>query len=131
MIGRGNSQLAAVGHCVPGIDREVQDYLFELIRIRLNQLEIGGQACAKLDVLADNRTEHLVHLPYDVFEIEDFEPQLLLATKSQQLASQSTRAFAGFLDLFQVGASGIVRWAALEQDIGEAKNRREQIVEIV
>ena len=52
-VGGLEDQVAAVGHRVPGVDRQVHDHLLHLARVDFDGQKFGIQKCANLDILAD------------------------------------------------------------------------------
>src|SRR5258707_7518723 len=53
-------QIAAIGHCITGVDDEIHDDLFNLSGISLNVSEFRVQKYATLDAFPDDPPEHLL-----------------------------------------------------------------------
>ncbi len=63
-VGRFQNQLAAIGHGVARIYRDVQNYLLDLAGIRTHGLEIRGQGRNQFDVLSHHAPQHPIHVPH-------------------------------------------------------------------
>ena len=101
-VGGLDGELAAVGHGVAGVDRQVHQHLLDLARVGVDHAEVGREHLDEVDVLADEAPEHLLDPRGDLVQVERHGLQHLLAAEGQQLAGQRRRALAGLLDLQEI-----------------------------
>ena len=84
-IGSGDDEFAALGHGVPGVDRQVQDDLFHLAGVSLDDRQHRFEIEKEFDVFTDEAAQHLFQITDDPVEIELLGLQHLLATEGQKL----------------------------------------------
>src|SRR5215213_3613219 len=82
-----NRDFAAARHGITGVYDQVYNYLFDLTRIRLDASEIRFKSCRELDVFTNKTRQHLMHVFYDIIQIEDLRLEDLFATERQQLSN--------------------------------------------
>ena len=91
-------KLAAIGHGVARIEREVEDRGGELVRIDQRGPCIVGQQRRDLDVLAERRMQQFGGLQHQRIDVDFERLQRLLAGKGQQMLGQIGAAFGGLVD---------------------------------
>ena len=101
-VGGGDRQFAAPRHCVPRIDCEVHDDLFNLPLICFYRPRAGSQHCSQLYVFANEPVEHFFQLGNHGVQLQQRRLQYLFAAEGEELAGQSSGAGAGLLDFFDV-----------------------------
>ena len=69
----------ALGHRVSRVDREIHDDLLDLVRIGACGREVVRQDGLELDILGDQRPEHLVEVQHHAVHVDDARLQHLLA----------------------------------------------------
>ena len=105
-IARFDHQLAAVGHGVACVDREIQDDLLDLSLIAPDSMQLRVQFGLQFNILADQAEEHLGHIGNDAINIERLGVEHLLPAKRQELAGEGAGPFACFADLLHLTAHG-------------------------
>jgi hypothetical protein len=130
-IGCHDRQLAAPGHGVAGVHREVHDDLLDLPGIDQRLLEIGRGGDRQLHVFADDAVEQVPRPDHDVVEVDDPRAQHLLAAEGQELTREPRGALPGRLDLLDVGADRVVGREIPDQHRAIAEDDGEQVVEVV
>ena len=121
----------ALGHRVARIDDEVEQYLLELTRIRLDGPGGAIEQGHEFDIFSNQSPEHAIHVRDQVVQVKDSRLQDLSPTKGQQLMSEPGGAFRRFEDLLCIGASRMLGSQLLEQEVAIAGNCGQQIVEVV
>ena len=92
-------KLAAVGHGIASIQRQVHDDLFNIAGISENRREIGSQLHIKGDVFPDQSPQHRNRLLHNLIECERSPLNDLLSAIGEKLAGQTCRAFRRALHL--------------------------------
>ena len=128
-------QVPARGHRVARVDREVDQYLFDLAGIGDHQRQLVGQLGVQRDVLADRAAQHLLHVADDPVEIEHPGPDHLAAGEREQLVGELGTAPRGPDDLLGVPADRRHvrrrRLGLLDDERAVVEDHREQVVEVV
>ena len=130
-IGGADDELTAIGHGVARIDREVDDHLLELMQVGLDGPEVAAAFELQLDVLAEQAAEQDRQLGQHVAELQALRPQGLLAREGEQLAHEAGSAVRVLLDVHDVLEGRIGRAVVHQQEVGEADDRRQHVVEIM
>ena len=130
-IGGAHRQRAAIRHGIARIDGEIDDHLLELVDVDLDQAEIAAMHDLELDLLAEQPAEQIAEIGDDIGERQDFRAQRLAARESQKLAHQIGGAIGVLLDVHDVGEGRIGRPVLGEQQIGEADDGGQHIVEVM
>src|SRR5437867_1650525 len=78
-VARFDRDSPALGHRVPRVDREIHDDLLDLVRIGACRREVVRQDGLELDVLGDQRPQHLIELHHYAVYVDDARLQHLLA----------------------------------------------------
>src|SRR5262249_22569858 len=103
-----NREFAASRHGIAGVDYEVHDDLFDLIRVCLNLAASSFRKNREFDVFADQPAEHLDHFFYAVVDVKNPRLNDLLSTKGKQLAGEAGGSLASLKDLVSAVAQRIV-----------------------
>ena len=129
-IGGLDRQASALRHGVAGVEREVDQHLFELRGIGAHRPQVRRQLQIDRDVLADQAVEHAAHVGDALVEHDDFRREDLPPAEREQLSGQRRRAIGRVEDLLDVG---LERRAVqlLQQQLGIAADRGQQVVEVV
>ncbi len=130
-IGSADGELAALGHRIARIDGEVDDHLLELMEIGPDRPEVARLVEGELDILAEQPAEQDRQLGQHVAELQHLRPQGLLAREGKQLAHQARRPVRVLLDVHNVLKGGVGRTMVHQQEVGEADDRRQHIVEVM
>ncbi len=91
-VGAFDRQLAARGHGVAGVDRQVQDGAFQLIGVGARAPEIGGRDHRHVDLLAEGAMEQILHGMDQVADVEGLGIQRLAAGEGQEAMGERGRA---------------------------------------
>src|SRR5262249_688852 len=126
-----DGEAAALGHGITRVDGQVHDDLLELPRIGFHHPEIGRAPCHQADVLPNNPAQELVHVGHDNVEVQYLGLEHLFAAEGEKLASQRSRTLTRGYHLQQLGIAGIIRGQRVHDDLAEADDGGEQIVEVV
>src|SRR4029077_7684183 len=121
----------ALGHGVPRVHRQVQEYLFNLSGVGFDSAKGRIERDFELDIRADQATQQDLHFPQRICEIEDSRLNKLLAAESEELAGQVCRGNARLSDYFEFLDGGVIRWKRGKDDIRISQYHGQQIVEIV
>src|SRR5262249_1942332 len=113
------------------IDDEVENHLLELTGVRLDRLEHAGWLHPQVDVLADEAPQHRLHADDDVVHMEYLRLQHLLSAERQALMSEPGPTTGGVHHLTQVGSDWVLALHVQESELREARNDREQVVEVM
>ncbi len=108
-VRRLDGQLAAIGHGVARIDREVHQKLLDLSGVGLDAPELGRRKYRQLDVCAEHASEHLVHVGDALVQVQDLRLEHLLTAECEELPRQGRCAVARLADLFDVVEDRIIR----------------------
>ena len=120
---------AAARQRVAGVDHQVEDDLFQVVRIDEHGallFEIHRQ----LDVLADHARQHVAEGGDCRTELDARDARIVLAPERQQLPGQRGAALGRAPNLCR-GRPHQVVLALVEEDVGVAHRDLEQVVEIV
>src|ERR1700733_619999 len=80
-----DSQAAAAGHRVPGVDHQIQNNLLDLTGIGFNVAKLRSGQKGELDILVDHAGNHLNHSADHLVEIQHPRLKHLFAAEGQQL----------------------------------------------
>ncbi len=130
-IGCLDGERAPCRHRIPGIDRKVQDHLFDLARIDPDQTQLGMKTRDDVDVLTDQAAQHPVQGFHGGVQVQYHDLQDLLATERQELRRERYGALASLPYRFRVVPAHIVGRKRLLQQLVVPENGREQVVEVV
>ena len=124
-------ELAAAGHGVAGIDRQIHDHLLELRNVDPHRPQIAAVHHLQRDLFADQPAQQHVEIGQHLAEIEHLRPHRLLAREGQQMPHQARRPVGILLDLHDVLERRVGRLVGIEQEIGRHHDGGQHIVEIV
>ena len=130
-VARADGQAAAVGHGVPGVDRQVDDHLLELRAVGLDVPEVAARQDLELDRLAERTVEQRCQVGEHLAQLQHLGLQRLPAREGQQLTHQAGGAVGAALDVHDVAVGGIGRAVRLQQQVGEADDGGQHVVEVV
>ncbi len=130
-VGRLHGQLAAIRHRVAGVDREIDDHLFELRDVDLDRPEVAAVHEVELDLLADQAPQQHGQIGQGVAEVEHLRPQRLAARECEQLAHQRRGAGRVLLDLHDVLERRIGRLVRVQQEVVRHHDGGQHVVEVV
>ena len=82
-VGRFQRQLAALGHGVAGVDDQIEQGTFQLIRIDKRQMQVVGQHRIDLDGGAQRAPHQIQHPKHQLVEIRRLRQQGLMARERQ------------------------------------------------
>ncbi len=122
---------AALRHRVPGIDGEINQSQFKLVRINLDRADLWRNLHVNDDVWTDGMPQEIQHLGDQPLQGNKFDLQFLPSSKCQQSRGQGSTAF-GPLDS-SVQQSGYPRFFRnrLLQQAQTAQYDGQQVVEVV
>ena len=86
-------------HGVSRVHDEVHDHLLDLRRVGQHSTEVGGEKRDELHVLADQASQHHVHVRDDRVQVEHARLQHLSAAEREKLAGERCGARGGLADL--------------------------------
>ena len=101
------------------------------MQIRLHRPEVGRLLELELDILAEQAAEQNGELRQHVAQRELLRAQGLLAREGKQLAHQARGPVRVLLDVHDVLEGGVGRPMVHQQEVGEADDRRQHVVEVV
>ena len=106
-------QDAAGGHRVAGIDRQVDQDLFDLAGVGEHRPEVEAEGGGQFDVLADGSSQELLDVRDELIEVEHLRLDDLASPEGEELVGQLGRSLGGPLDLGDVLADELPALAAL------------------
>ena len=109
-ISRADGDFPALAHRVARVDDQVDDNLFELVEVGLDEPKVARMHDDELDLLADQPAQHHLQLGEHVRQEQRLRPKRLAAREREQLAHQPRRPIGVLFDLHDV----------LERRIGRA-----------
>ena len=130
-VGGADLELAAVGHRVARVDGKVHDHLLELIEVGLDRPDVAPVGHLELDRLAEEAREEHRDVGERLVEIDDGGPQRLPPRERQQLADETGRAIGVLLDVHDVLEGRVGRPVRGQEQVGEADDRGQHVVEVV
>ena len=130
-VARLDAQVPAVRHRIARVHDQVDQHLLDLPAIHLHQPQFLVGDDVDDDVLAEETAEDRLDVADQRVEVEDLQLLDLPAAEREQLTRQRGAVRGGFLDRFEIGAAAAVGRQFFEQQLAEADDRRQQIVEIV
>ena len=128
---RRDRQGAAVGHGVPGVDRQVQHHLFDLPGVDLHGAQVAGQIAGQVDVLAEHAGQHPLERQHGGVEIEHLGHQQLSPAEGEQLPGQRRRPVGGATDAAGEPAPRRARQPLGIERLGVAADDLQQVVEVM
>ena len=124
-------ELAAVRHGVARVDGEVHDHLLELVQVGLDRPDVAAVLDLELDRLAEQPGEQHRDVGERLVELDHLRPQRLPARERQQLPHQPGGAVGVLLDVHDVLEGRIGRPVVGEEQVGEADDGGQHVVEVV
>ena len=123
--------LAAAGHGVAGVHDEVHQHLLELPGVGADRPQRGVVRHGDHDPLSDETVEKMAEVGQRVPQVDELRRQRLLAREGEQLAHQGRRPVGVLRDLVQVRIIGVRVVAPQHQKVAMARDRRQQVVEVM
>jgi hypothetical protein len=105
--------------------------LFELAGVGLDRWNVGIEGQCHVDVLAERAPEDPCRARHDRVDVEHFCMRALGRAERQQLLGQARGAQRGTPDLVYVLDHRIRGRETVDDQLGIAGNRRQQVIEIV
>src|SRR6266446_2588076 len=130
-IARLDGKASALGHGVPRVHRQVQEYLLNLSGVGFDSAKRRIEQDFELDIFPDQATQQNLHFLQRICEIEDSGLNQLLAAESEELTGQVGCGNARLPDYFQFLNGGVTRWKGVNDDVRIPQDPGQQIVEIV
>ena len=130
-IARADGDRAAIGHRVARIDHEVHHHLLELHEVGLHRPDALLVIDMERDLLADQPLEQHRQIVDVGRDFEDLRPQRLAAREGKKLPRQSGGPVRALLDRHQIVEARIARLVLEQQEVREADDGREHVVEVV
>lgn len=128
---RLDRQPSAVGHGVLGVDGQVHEHLFDLVRIGIYPTQPRGQAKFDLDHLRDGALKELRDVKHLPVEIDRFEPALHLAAEGKKLPGEFRSSSGGMEDLPEFPTAFLFGGLVQQKQFGIAQNPLKKVVEVV
>ncbi len=124
-------QLTGAGHRVTGVDREIEDGVFELARIDGSIPQTAGDDRFDFNRLADRPAQKIVHSGKKLAEMHHLRLKRLAAAKRQQLACELSAAADTRERIGDPALRLLVSYDIFCQEIDVAGNDLQQVVEVV
>ena len=131
-VARADGERAAVGHGVAGVDGEVDDHLLELRLVGLDVPEVAAGQDLELDLLAERAVEQ--RRDRSVSTSPSSSTSACSVCRREKASSWRTRPAARLallLDVHDVLVGGVGRPVRLQQQVGEADDGGQHVVEVV
>ena len=126
-----NRQGASARHGLACVHREIHQHLKHLAAVGLHGPQVRGEACADVDVVAENPSQHAVRFEDQAIEIQGARPCNVLAAERKQLLGKLGALLAGAADLRKPLMEGVAGLCLVQHPIGVAIDDGEQVVEVV
>ena len=126
-----DSDEATFGKSVSSVDHQVDQHLFDLVRVRVDLRQIRIQIQADLDVFDDQPIQHRHQFLRDAVQTDGPRLEDLASAEGQELTSQRRGARASQLDLVCVLRTLVVFVRCGANEPGVSIDDRQQIVEVV
>nr|WP_232203938.1 hypothetical protein [Chlorobaculum parvum] len=126
-----HNQFAPRRHGIFGVNGKVHDDLFELAGIPAHGKRLLMQMVANVDVGPDGSPQKLLEVPDHFVQINGSELKRLAAAEGQKLPDKFTRFEGGVMDDFDILLALFGFTDALQQHLGVAENRGQEIVQIM
>ena len=130
-VARLDRELAARGHGVARVDREVHDHLLQLTGVGPDGAQRRSQHGRQLHVLAQQPAQHFLELAHEGVQVYHARLQHLLAAEGEQLAGEPGGAIRRLVNLVRILAPRVLGSQILEQQVGVPRDRGEDVVEVV
>ncbi len=116
---------------VARVDRQIDDHLFQLLRIGAHRAQIAVVPHGEGDLFAHQPFEQLADFADDIGQLHDFGAQGLLPAECQQLPRQAGGAVGIGADLLDVVVIAVARRMAQQHQVAIPDDRGQHIVEIM
>ena len=122
---------AAGGHCIAGIDGQVEDHLLYLPRVGKHGPQVLLQLVDELDVLPDERPEHRMDVLHHRVQADPARGDDLLPAESEKLPRETRGAASGREDLPDLRGARVLLPQPREEQVGVPRDGGEDVVEVV
>ena len=126
-----DGELAALGHGISRVDREIHDDLPDLAGIGLHGAEIRSRNHGQINVFSNHASEHLGVFSHHGVQVHDLGCNHLLAAEGEELAGECGCTLGGASNLLNQAAKLGVMGGALGEKFAVAGDHHEQIVEVM
>ena len=130
-VGGLDRELAAPGHSIGGVDRQIDQNLLELCRVHLDPTDVWCERHHEVDILDNQPFEHRFHAADERIDVQNRGLQDLPSAEGEELSRETGCSFACFFDLEEIGTLGSVRSQPCDQQFAEPEDGCQQIVEVV
>ena len=130
-VRRLERELAALGHGVPRVHREVHEDLLELSGVGLHGTRVRRETGAQLDVLAEQAAEHLLKVAHQGPDVDHARLQDLLPAEREQLSREAGGPVGGLANFGDILVTGVAGAQIFEEQVRVAGDRGENVVEVV
>jgi hypothetical protein len=120
-----------VRHRVARVDGEVDDHLLELVDVGQHETQLAVMRDAELHFLAQHAPQQIAEVGERFRQHMHLGLQRLLPGESEELAHEVGRTVGVLLDVHDIREGRIRRAHLGEQQVGEADDRGEHIVEVM
>ena len=118
-------------HGITRIHHQVHDDLFKLPLVRTDRAKIRCIGHTQAHLFANQPVQQMHQIRQHVLQRNAFKLQRLFAREREQLAHKRCRAVGVLADLQKITIIGILAPMAQQQKVAMARNRRQQVVEIM
>ena len=126
-----DGELAAARHGVAGVDRQIDEHLVDLAGVGLDAREVRPRHDGQFDVLVEQLAEHQLRVADLRIEVEHLGHADVAAAEGEQLRGEADGAVGSLVDLLGGAEQRVARPQARRQQLGEALDDRQQVVEVV
>ena len=127
-LDRGRS---ATGHRVVRVGEKVEQHLLHLTFVNVDEPELVGERELHVDSSTDVTAQHCGHATEDTVDVDRAGPDDVRAAEGEELASERGAVAHRAVDLLEVLPVRILGREAVEQELGVAAHRREEVVHVV
>ena len=124
-------ELSAFRHRIQGVDDEIHQHLLDLAFVGFDAPESVAEIEEQIDVFADERLKHDVHVADDGIQVEYLRLENLFATKSHQLPRHRRCLLRRIVDQKQLRPHGVVAAQAAEKNFAASDDDGKKIVEVM
>ena len=127
----GDGERPALRHGVPGVDRHVNNHLFELALVGAYLPQILGVGHTQGNLFPNQAADQVGKVGKDIGHVQHLGVERLAPGKGQQLANQISRPVGVLLDLDQVGERLVAGLVAHQKKVAKTEDGGQQVVKVV